>query len=474
MSQSNKIKQNIVDQIDHITKTKDFVLSTTIVGSFNTKGLESISDIDIVIIVDQLNKKKYDTIITDFKNINTNLLGLKNFKLKVNSCFGPLKFDGEKIIVFHVMVYDINGHIKHVKESPFTCHSWEQNQPLNGKSLSDIYPVVTINFSDIFNSRRGLDSYLNDLKKDIITYREYEFSGSIYSEKKQYFKLDHKHKFEYSYHIIFNLLNNFYKIITQENNTLNIKQLVDFFNELNIRINFNLLIRLNEWKISKKDIQFDVIKETTKFLNYFFEKIEKEYESIPSVLFLRHQKTILNDGTFLGVRRNPSIISFENNNKETFIVGYHSQLKRSKETLQKFHCLNLVESKLLNEIDYGKIEGESYENLKIKFPEIIREWEENKDPKFPDGESQSNVLLRIQTFLNETLDKSVKTIVVTHLVAMRLILYNLLNLSLPKIYKIQINHLEGFEFKVFKGYLVPNLQNEFISALRKNLSSINV
>ena len=53
--------------------------------------------------------------------------------------FGPLKFNDDKTIVFHIMIYDIEGHRKHVLESPFTCLDWEYYPAIYGKNLSEIY-----------------------------------------------------------------------------------------------------------------------------------------------------------------------------------------------------------------------------------------------------------------------------------------------------------------------------------------------
>jgi predicted nucleotidyltransferase len=463
MNDEKKIKKNILEKINQITETKDFVQSTTIVGSFESKGLDVISDIDIVIVVDQLNKEKFEKLINEFKCINTSLIGLKGYELIVNSSFGPLKFNAEKTIVFHVMIYDITGHIKHVEASPFTCHSWEQNSTLNGKSLSEIYPVVTLNISDLMKSRRGLVSYLNDLNSGVISYRDYVFAENTYSEKKKSYPLDKKHLLEYSYHIIYHLLNNFYKILSKDSKSLKVEKLKNVISEIGLgdKIELNILIKLSKWKNNKGKVDFDVIKGVKLFLKNFFDILEKEIHSCPTVFFLRHQKTHLNDGTFLGISRDPGIIDFEYSGQETFDVGYHSELLRSFETIQKF----------LNEIDYGKIEGFSFDELKLEYPDIIKLWNNKKDPKFPDGESQNDVATRVEFFMDEILDINKKTIVVTHLVTLRLILFKLLKIPIHDIYKIQIDHLEGFKFVNCMNFLVPQFNSHFVTHLRKKLSN---
>ena len=159
-------KKLITNKIVKIVKNKNYIVSSTVVGSFNSSpGLSGISDIDIVIIVDELSEKKFREIISEFEQIQCSEFQLNNYNVLVNSTFGPLKFNTKNNIVFHVMIYDINGHIKHVEESPFTCSSWEKNLPIYGLSLKEVYPVLNLQISDILSSRRGLSSYLNDIKK---------------------------------------------------------------------------------------------------------------------------------------------------------------------------------------------------------------------------------------------------------------------------------------------------------------------
>ena len=115
------------------------------------------------------------------------------------------------------MIYDIEGHVLHVNQSPFTCYSWEKNKPLTGLSLNEIYPVVSLQYSDFIESRRGISSYVKDLKKGAISFRKYDFENQKPIVVEDYFTLDMKLKCEFSYHITFNLLRNFYSILDQKN-----------------------------------------------------------------------------------------------------------------------------------------------------------------------------------------------------------------------------------------------------------------
>ena len=119
------IKQKIKKSIINVIGNKKEIVSSTIVGSFvNSVGLKGISDIDIVIIVDQLTKIVFEDIISSFETIKGSDFGLDDHQVIINNSFGPLKFNSEKIVVFHVMIYDIEGHINHVEAFPTKTCKW--------------------------------------------------------------------------------------------------------------------------------------------------------------------------------------------------------------------------------------------------------------------------------------------------------------------------------------------------------------
>ena len=143
------------------------VVSVTLVGSFwRAKTLNNFGDIDIVLILNKINKKKYDQCINKIKSIKLKNYGLGHLYLTVNSTFGPLKFNTENNIVFHIMIYDINGHILHTIKSPFTCYDWERSLDYKGRSLKEIFPVGKIQLKDFFLSRRGINHYIENLKNN--------------------------------------------------------------------------------------------------------------------------------------------------------------------------------------------------------------------------------------------------------------------------------------------------------------------
>jgi len=477
MNQFKDIKQNINREILSIVSSKNYIISTTIVGSFvSSRGIEGISDIDIVIIVDKLTQTIFEEVNNSFQKIKSQKIGLDNFEILINNTFGPLKFDDEKTIVFHLMIYDIEGHTNHVEQSPFTCYSWESFNPIHGISLKEVYPVLNLQLKDIIKSRRGILSYVNDIDNGIITYRKYSFSRGnpiIITDK---FRLDSRHRLEYSYHITFNLLNNLYKIISRKKIPLKDDELISFYSKFERFPNQNIQFfkDLFFWKKKGSSPPKKEIVKTKLFINDFFSFVEIIQFSGKISSFKRHEKTELNDGTFLGVNRDPSIIRTSKNISDfKYQIGYCSELKRSKETILKYNTTEIIKSSLLNEIDYGRVEGMDINQLMEKFPNIVLSWKKKEDPKFPDGESQSDVLIRSRKFINKILSKDKNSLIITHLVVLRMIIFHYLNLDFFNLHKIRIKHLQGFDILNFNEFQSIEIENETRKEIRKQLSIIN-
>lgn len=453
----------------------DFILSATIVGSYNkSKNDESIGDIDIVIIVKKLNKLKFNSIVNRFLNFDKKKIGLDKYHIKVNSTFGPLKLKVKNDLIFHVMIYDLKYHIDHVEKSPFTCYEWEKNEPIIGKSLKNLYPVVFVQISDILKSRRSIETYLNDLKNKNISYRKYLFKNDTYQITNETYILNDKNKYEYCFHITKHLLINLFKILNQKNITPSHEKIMDYFSKwiilkTSLKIYEDLYIYKNKnIKIPKK-----IYSRTLYFITQIFDFTLSVQEKIKKIKIFRHSKTKLNNKTFLGSSRNPSIITnpiF----KDDFIydIGFSSELNRSTQTLSLFNCIKIEKCSLLNEIDYGNAEGLKLKELEKKFPDIIKSWNKKLDPKFPNGENQHDVLNRINLFINKKIDNKSNFIIVTHLVVLRMILKSVFNLELHVCYKINIDHMEYLNFNLINNILIPNINSNFRTKLRKMLSNL--
>ena len=470
----NREKQRLKkDLFKTLIKNKN-VISVTLVGSFwENKKSKDFSDIDIVIILKRFNKISYQECLKKINNLNLKKYNLGHLKNLINPTFGPLKFNTTNNIVFHVMIYDIKSHIQHVIKSPFTCFDWERSSNYIGRSLKEIFPVGKIQLIDFFNSRRGINSYLSNLNTNHISYQEYIFKKNLYKLVNKKFKINNKHKVEFSFHLCKFLIVNFYKFENQKNKIPSYVEIKSIFRMI-FGKNYNFYLKnFNSLKKSKKNNDTRLKFNLTSFLKKFirnFQKYLKNYKK-QDLIFLRHAKTKYNDGTFLGIGRNPGIINKKNISKKLNYlkkikqkVVYSSTLRRSIETAKTFENLsNIFLSNNLVEKNYGLVEGLNFFEFKRQYPSIVIKWNKKKDPKFPAGENDNDILRRIYLFerilkknLKENSKKNVN-IVVTHNALLRCYLGNIFEIPKYLWVKILISHIQPLNFIVKNNKIIPNI-----------------
>ena len=96
-----QIKKTLVKCISEVKS----VISITFVGSFESAtDLKLISDIDIIVVVDQLTQPVFNEIERKASTIKGEDIFLPEYQIKLNLSFGPLKFNDEKTAVFHLMI----------------------------------------------------------------------------------------------------------------------------------------------------------------------------------------------------------------------------------------------------------------------------------------------------------------------------------------------------------------------------------
>ena len=465
-----KLKKDIFKTLN---KIKD-VVSVTLVGSFwEKKNNKDFSDIDIVIILKKFSKAKYYQCLKKINNLELKKYNLAHLKTLINPTFGPLKFNTKNNIVFHTMIYDVNSHINHVIRSPFTCLDWERSSNYSGKSLKEIFPVGKIQLMDFFKSRRGVNSYLDNLNKNHISYQKYIFQNDLYKIVNKKFKINNVHKIEFSFHLCKFLIVNFYKFENQKNKIPNEKETTLIFKKIfNKNYSFYYKKFLNLKLLKEKQntkLDFNILSFLKKFINNF-QKYLKNYKK-QEIIFLRHGKTKYNDGTFLGIGRNPSIINQKNIfqklnflKKKKLKIVYSSSLKRSIETAETFEKIkNITITKLLVEKDYGLAEGLNFLQLKKKYPSIISNWNKKKDPKFPSGENDDDILKRIilfQKLLMRNIRNSSKHsiyVIVTHNALLRCLIGNIFHIPKYLWVKIQIKHVDPLNFIIKNNKILPNV-----------------
>jgi probable phosphoglycerate mutase len=415
-------------------------------------------------------------------------LGFHRKKIYINSSFGPLKFDTPDQIVIHLMIYDRAGHRKHVINSPFTCLDWERSPVYMGCSLREIYPVLTLQPADFFTARRGLEDYLNDLEQGILSYRVYEFDeAGIPLEVKKSITLDARHRGEYAYHIVKNLISNYAKLLFQKNIILADEGFYNFWHRY-ISQSARLIPHFQEWERAKRrraaSFPESVVLHTREFLLSFGDMLRETWDTggAGSIFFARHAKTEYNDGSFFGQGRDPGIIEdgiepLHGN----FSVVYSSPFKRALQTARRLAPADvqiLVDARL-SEQNYGKAEGLTFHQVQREFPEMTVAWQQGLDPSFPGGENTGDVRTRLLSFLRETISvPSFPKLIVTHNVVLRCLLGEALALVPQDWHKLNPAHLEAFELIVPPGSLPAswylNLTKEQKSRLVDHLIEIGL
>ena len=475
----DKIKYEVFNKISEI----DEIISITIVGSFIDKDdLSGISDIDVIVICDILNKKIFDRCINSFEKLNLDKCGLKNYNLKINSTFGPLKFDRPNTTVLHLMIYDTKGHKEHVINSPFTCYDWERSNDFVGLHLKQIFPVGRIQFRDFEEARRSTEHYLIDLKTNAISFREYESIDNEFKQVKKNMPMDPKHNGEFAYHIVKNLICNYIKFCSHKNKLISKSEIKTFLlnslNEENGKYHSRKFMLISKIKENRRDnFPEDTTEWAKEFIKEFKTIFSKKWKNAIRIRFFRHFKTSLNDGSYLGQGRNPSI-NFKQKIKTKFEepnVIYSSPLARCIQSANIiYNSSNLIRDDRLLEFDYGDAEGLKYQELKSRYPNIISEWENGKDPHFPNGENTNQVLSRLLSFLSEiskTLNGNhINSVsIFTHNGILRCLIGNFFQIEKKDWFKIFIPYAKPIDFLYIKGKYYPNISKKMLPKILKNI-----
>ena len=474
----NKLRKSIIDKISVDLKKKKEIKSLTFVGSFvDKKDYDLINDIDLIVVTKKLNKTIFNNYLKLIRKVDPNKLGINRDILKINTSFGPLKLNNFKNeIIIHLMIYDIKGHIDHVIKSPFTTLDWERSCYFKNGRLKDLFPTGTLQLRDFIESRRGIENYLDDLKNKKISFREYGFLKKTYFIKRLNQRLIDRDKFEYIYHIVRNLILNYIKFRKQNNkltifkkNQKEIKNKLGdkFFNKNSKKI--NTLIDCKNKTDHKKSSYFD--KWIISFVKDFQKIINNDNQKSKKIIFYRHAKTKLNNNIFLGQKFNPNILMPKRKEKKLkFDKIFTSPLIRSIETINVI-AKNKTYSidKDLLEIDYGKAEGLSFNDLKKKYPKIIDMWQKGKDPSFPEGESHYDINLRKKRFIKKIKKINFKySCVVTHNVFIRCLIGESFAIDKKDWFKINIPHLFPLEFIILNNQLYPNIPRTNLKILFSN------
>lgn len=439
------------------------ICSVTFVGSFvDREDLSGISDIDTVVVFDQLTTARFAGAVAAVSALTGRALGFPERRLLVNATLGPLKYDEPDQIVVHLMLYDRASHRQHVLKSPFTCLDWERSPLCWGERLVDLYPVGRLEPRDFVVARRGLANYVDDLDSGTLSFRRFEPDGDRMIEVTDCVALDRRRQGEYAYHIVRNLIVNALKMRTGQNRLWHEASLQqDWMRGLpDLADWWPFYDRVRAVKTARQaDSPADTLSLTRAFLGAFSASLDRTMANACRLRLVRHGPTAINDGTFLGRRRDPPLVDpgAIPQAQEAWETVYSSPLRRAVETARALAPRAAVQiDERLTEIDYGQAEGLTVLQLREAFPRIGEAWARGEDSPFPSGEGTDDVLQRVQCFLGSLANASARSLAVTHNVVLRVIAAHLLGLDFRWAYRIPIAHLESLDVCRIGGRWLPD------------------
>jgi broad specificity phosphatase PhoE len=487
----DEIRRAILARVSEVVQRFDWVASTTITGSFLLgNGLEGISDIDCVVIVDELNRSRFAALHNAFETTLGNELARYDYRLQINPTLGPLKFNEPKLAVLHLMLYSIDAHVDHVIKSPFTCLDWQRSEVVFKRPMHDVYPVFGLQPRHFVSARRSIQDYLRDYRKSVVSFRELICEESGYKEAGREKPMTVRDRHEFAYHIVRFLMVNSLKLVRRVNEVGGPEELLRQFLAV-----FGLERELvgplfAELRDRKQRIDFDppmenldqrleafVTRFEAAFRRTFFDDAARHY-------VMRHAPTRWNAPVghprFQGRSDVPSEPIHEKDlahalkllEGERISRVLSSPLVRARQTLEAVaavHPLPPIEcDDRWLEIDYGGCEGLDTSQAQHKFPRLFEAWREGEDVKFPNGENTHDVLRRASSATAHYWIASGNTLTCTHNVVLRCLVGKALGVPMEKWHLLKIPHLRPLLFRQTRSFgwfldLEEDLEREIFS-----------
>jgi broad specificity phosphatase PhoE len=463
------LKRQLCDRIWEVVDQHPCILSATIPGSFaQSPTLEGLSDIDLVLVVDRLDRLRYDSLLQQFDAALRPLLLEAGYDLLINPTLGPLKFNEPRLAVLHLMLYSEAAHVDHVLNSPFTCLDWQNSNLSRKSSLQDVFPAFGLQPHHFLTARRGLDDYLKDFRGGHVSYRELECEADGYREVKRIKIMNERDRHEFAYHMIRFLMRNLLKLVTRSNDVPGkVDQLADAFFDVfpqGWQRSGAFFKRLYDKKLRADDVEPvpDLDAELTTFVTAFETQFRRAfYERASRHIAFRHAATPANLGdlTFQG-RSDADICDPESQNWHELEnaardlapqVAFSSPLLRCRRSLSHLSARQplptaKVDQRLI-EIDYGECEGLTVREAKWRAPELFAAWDREEDPCFPSGENTQDVFERAHAFAAESWPwSSAPTVTCTHNVVLRTLVGHALNVPRSMWHRLRIPHLSPITF----------------------------
>ena len=451
----------------------DGVRSVRFVGSYWEAGVTvTPGDVDVVVILTELTRARFEACVAAVCALDGAVFGLPGVPVRINDTFGPRKLGAGEQIVVHLMIYDVASHRAHVLASPFTCLDWERVDHGYGPSLRETYPVPPIAPPALIDARRGVANYLEDLNAGTLSVRYYEWDAAgAATTAVMRVALDPRNRGEFAVHVVKHLLANLAKVLTGRNVSLTDDALASAWTRWvpeSAHLCGEYLAMLATKRAGAAEYPLRAVELAIEFAATFATALERLVASIPRVVWVRHAPTALNDGTFLGQGRDPSV-------REPSAIAplagtwervRSSTARRALETAERLvPGIPVTHDPRLVEIDYGSAEGLTIAQLAERFATLIRDWELGIDAPFPEGECHRDVLRRLESAIADLAALSGGTVVVTHNVVLRVLLGSRLDVPRREWYRIVIDHLEPIESFLIDGRVVPHLASARLGAL---------
>jgi broad specificity phosphatase PhoE/2'-5' RNA ligase len=465
-SELGSLKEELTAAIWRVVDDCPWILSATLTGSFLTdQSLASISDIDLVLIVDALNQDRFHGLQADFQAQLSPPLASRGLSLLINSTLGPRKLNDDATAVLHMMLYSREGHHMHAIKSPFTCLDWQRSSTFRKASLEAVYPVFALQPHHFMSARRGIRDYLHDFERGVVSYRELECTEVGYREKPCEEPMDLRDRHEYAYHVMRFLMQNLLKLVRRRNAAPDGELLLrEFFAVFpsGQSVYAPLYLELQRRKKNRDFMQ--PLAELQAKLRQFVLDFESQFrvvffESATRHIVFRHAETPLNGGAgderrFVG-RVNPAVYAPTAESLASLIeaaadasieAAYSSPLTRCRQSIDALaQHLALPEPQAdprLLEIDYGRCDGLTVAEARDSFPQLFAAWQRGEDARFPDGENSDDVQLRLSSFADEVWGGAAgNTIICTHCIVLRTLVGEAMGVPGHQRHRLRIPHL---------------------------------
>jgi broad specificity phosphatase PhoE len=451
----------------------DGVRSVRFVGSYWEAGATvTPGDVDVVVILTDLTRVRFDRCRAAVAALDGAVFGFPGEPVRINDTFGPRKLGAGERVVVHLMIYDVASHRAHVLASPFTCLDWERVDHGYGPSLHDTYPVPPIAPPALIDARRGVANYLDDLHAGTLSVRHYEWNAAGGATTSvQRVTLDPRNRGEFAVHVVRHLLANLTKVLTGRNEALSDEGLAAAWERWlpnSAHLCGEYLAMVATKRSGAAEYGPRAVELAVEFVAGFAAALEELIGGLTRVVWMRHALTILNDGRFLGQRRDPSIADRSSVAplEATWSAVRSSPARRAVETAALLAPnAHITHDPRLLEIDCGAAEGLNFAELAERFPALVGAWQEGTDAPFPEGESHADVLLRLDAAVADLQRAGGDVLVVTHNVVLRVLLGSRLGVPRRAWHRIAVGHLDPIETFVIGDRLVPHLPTERLGAI---------